>query len=1109
MEVTGKIVKVSGPLIIAEGMAGAKMYDVVGVSEEQLIGEIIEIRDDKAWIQVYEDTGGLGPGEPVVSTGHPLSVELGPGLIGAIYDGIQRPLDAIFERAGDRISRGVTAPALDREKKWHFVPTIEVGAQVETGDELGTVQETEVIVHKVLVPPGLRGTVSQIAEGDYTVEETVATLQSEAGTADVTMLQKWPVRQGRPYREKLTPSEPLVSGQRVIDTFFPVAKGGTATIPGPFGSGKCVSAGTPVMLADGTLTTMGELYEEGQKCGKVTRMGAEETVELERPLEVIALTEDGLAPQKVNLLYQGKSDSLLRLRTRTGKVLEVTPVHKLFQLTGRAEISERQAREVKVGDYLVSPRKLPKVEGEQNLDLDLPGDVRFVDQDLRVELSGIARKLRACGKLDTVAIGKDTIQSIISKRVMPSVDMGEQIYRAAGMSAPAPREYRGVSSGQVVNMPQKLTGELAELMGLFIAEGYLRDEGTIVFTNSEHVLRQRFLELLDRVFKVRGTIEWQDGKTPNVLVHNRVLVKIFRGLELDGKADSKRLPRQVLQGSDEVLGAFLRGFYLGDGSITKGEIELTTASKELQLGLSYLLTRLGIFHTLAGRERKWRIFVRGLENLRLFLASVKVEGLEHRKLDSIRGYLAEKKTSYTAVDVVPLAPEFVEEVYRQSSVSYTTLYEAGVEIHNYLAGERMSTPTFRKFARAVAGTNENVDRLAALTDEVYCDEIVEIEELAGPHSVYDLTVPQYHNFVGGFGASILHNTVVQHQLAKWSDADLIVYIGCGERGNEMTDVLQEFPELVDPRTGEPIMKRTVLVANTSDMPVAAREASIYTGITIAEYFRDMGYHVALMADSTSRWAEALREMSGRLEEMPGEEGYPAYLGSRLAEFYERTGRVVCLGKEGREATLTAIGAVSPPGGDLSEPVTQATLRIVKVFWGLDANLAYRRHFPAINWLTSYSLYSDQLKDYFAQEVGQDALDRRDEALRILQQEAELDEIVRLVGEDALSFAQRMLLATARSLREDFLHQVAYHEVDTYTPLAKQAKLLELILKFHHLGLEALERGVELSEILSLPVRERIGRAKYIPAENMAEFDAVNKQIEEELSGATEGERKLA
>ncbi len=308
MEVTGKIVKVSGPLIIAEGMAGAKMYDVVGVSEEQLIGEIIEIRDDKAWIQVYEDTGGLGPGEPVVSTGHPLSVELGPGLIGAIYDGIQRPLDAIFERAGDRISRGVTAPALDREKKWHFVPTIEVGAQVETGDELGTVQETEVIVHKVLVPPGLRGTVSQIAEGDYTVEETVATLQSEAGTADVTMLQKWPVRQGRPYKEKLTPSEPLVSGQRVIDTFFPVAKGGTATIPGPFGSGKCVSAGTPVMLADGTLTTMGELYEEGQKCGKVTRMGAEETVELERPLEVIALTEDGLAPQKVNLLYQGKSD---------------------------------------------------------------------------------------------------------------------------------------------------------------------------------------------------------------------------------------------------------------------------------------------------------------------------------------------------------------------------------------------------------------------------------------------------------------------------------------------------------------------------------------------------------------------------------------------------------------------------------------------------------------------------------------------------------------------------------------------------------------------------------------------------------------------------------
>jgi vacuolar-type H+-ATPase catalytic subunit A/Vma1 len=1109
MQVTGKIVKVAGPLIIAEGMAGAKMYDVVRVSDKQLIGEIIEMRGDRAWIQVYEDTGGLGPGEPVESTGHPLSVELGPGLIGAIYDGIQRPLDSIFEKIGDRISRGVTAPALDRERKWHFVPSLEAGANVQAGDILGTVQETDVIVHKVMVPPGVEGTVEEISQGDYSVTETVAKISTPGGTENVAMLQMWPVRQGRPYKEKLTPSEPLISGQRVIDTFFPVAKGGTAAIPGPFGSGKCVSGATPVMLADGTLITMEELYREGRRVGKVTSTGIEETVELDRDLEVIALKDQGLLPAKVNLLYRGKSDSLLRLRTRTGKVLEVTPVHKLFQLTERAEITETQARKLRVGDYLVSSRKLPSIAGQKDLKINLPGDVRFVDEDLRSEMSQQLRKLRKDRRIDEIDLNKDTVQSIISKRVMPSIAMGEQVFAAVGMAAPIPVEYRGARWGQVVNMPQKLTGELAELMGLFIAEGYLRDEGTIVFTNSEHALRQRFLELVDRVFKVRGTIEWQNGKTPNVLVHNRVLVKTFRALELDGKADSKKLPGEILKGDEKALGAFLRGYFLGDGSFTKGELELRAASRQLQLGLSYAFARLGILHTLAGKEGRWRIFVRGLDNLRLFLAAVGTEEFSHRKLDAVDEYLKEKKTSYTALDVVPLSGEFVEEIYKKSNVSYSALREAGVEIHNYTGGERMSSPTFRKFAGVMAGIDQNIDRLATLMDDVYCDEIVEIEELSGPHHVYDLTVPQHHNFVGGFGASILHNTVVQHQLAKWSDADLIVYIGCGERGNEMTDVLREFPELVDPRTGEPLMKRTVLVANTSDMPVAAREASIYTGITIAEYFRDMGYHVALMADSTSRWAEALREMSGRLEEMPGEEGYPAYLGSRLAEFYERTGKVVCLGQEGREATLTAIGAVSPPGGDLSEPVTQATLRIVKVFWGLDANLAYRRHFPAINWLISYSLYTDQLKDYFAQEVGDEALARRDEALKILQQEAELEEIVRLVGEDALSYSERMVLATARSLREDFLHQVAYHEVDTYTPLAKQAKLLELILKFHHFALEAVEQGVELEKVLSLPVRERIGRAKYIPVDKMAEMDQISSQIEEEIRGAGEGERELA
>jgi V/A-type H+/Na+-transporting ATPase subunit A len=579
----GTIVKVSGPLVIAGGMRHANMFDVVRVSEHRLIGEIIEMHGDRASIQVYEETAGLGPGEPVVSTGAPLSVELGPGLIEKMFDGIQRPLEEMREMVGSNITRGIEVNALDRKKKWSFQPALEKGIRVQAGDIIGTVQETVVVEHRVMIPFGIKGTIEEIYQGDFTIEETVAKVKKDDGqVVDIQMLQRWPVRRGRPYKEKLSPEQPMVTGQRVIDTLFPLAKGGVAAVPGPFGSGK---------------------------------------------------------------------------------------------------------------------------------------------------------------------------------------------------------------------------------------------------------------------------------------------------------------------------------------------------------------------------------------------------------------------------------------------------------------------------------------------------------------------------------------TVVQHQLAKWSDAQIVVYIGCGERGNEMTDVLMEFPELKDPRTGESLMKRTVLIANTSDMPVAAREASIYTGITIAEYFRDMGYDVALMADSTSRWAEALREMSGRLEEMPGEEGYPAYLGSRLAQFYERAGRVVSLGTNGREGTLTAIGAVSPPGGDLSEPVTQSTLRIVKVFWGLDASLAYRRHFPAINWLLSYSLYQDRLDEWMNKNVSRDWKVLRTDTMRVLQEESELEEIVRLVGVDALSASDRVTLEAARSIREDYLHQNAYHDTDTFTSLNKQFRMLKLIMSFYYQGKKAVENGIGIRELFALPVREKIGRAKYTPEE---EVEAVFFEIETLLNQQMEG-----
>ena len=577
----GTVVKVSGPLVIAEGMRDANMFDVVKVSDKHLIGEIIEMHGDRASIQVYEETSGLGPGEEVVSTGMPMSVELGPGLISTIYDGIQRPLEKLFEVSGTNIHKGVEVYSLDREKKWKFEPLRQNGDKVSSGDIIGKVQETDVVECRIMVPYGVSGTIKEIYMGDFTVEETVAIITDEKGKdVNVTLMQKWPVRKERPYKEKKTPDSLLVTGQRVIDTFFPITKGGVAAIPGPFGSGK---------------------------------------------------------------------------------------------------------------------------------------------------------------------------------------------------------------------------------------------------------------------------------------------------------------------------------------------------------------------------------------------------------------------------------------------------------------------------------------------------------------------------------------TVTQHQLAKWADADIVVYIGCGERGNEMTDVLNEFPELIDPRTGKSLMERTVLIANTSDMPVAAREASIYTGITIAEFFRDMGYSVALMADSTSRWAEALREMSGRLEEMPGEEGYPAYLGSRLAQFYERAGRVICLGDDERQGSLTAIGAVSPPGGDTSEPVSQATLRIVKVFWGLDASLAYKRHFPAINWLTSYSLYQDKVDVWADKNVDENFSEQRTEAMRLLQVEAELQEIVQLVGVDSLSDSDRLILETARSIREDFLHQNSFHEIDTYTSLHKQYRMLGLILKFKELGDKAIKEGISVLKIIKLPVIEKIGRAKYVEEKNVdAAYDDIEKEIALEI-----------
>jgi V/A-type H+-transporting ATPase subunit A len=671
--------------------------------------------------------------------------------------------------------------------------------------------------------------------------------------------------------------------------------------------------------------------------------------------------------------------------------------------------------------------------------------------------------------------------------------------------------------GWTISVPERTSPELGEFLGLFVAEGYVRGERTVVFTNLDEGLLERFIALTKSLFGLSGYIERPAGKTPNVLVHSTSLVRLLDALGVGRSSDSKHIPPVVLASSNDVLAGFLRGYYLGDGTIYGGDIEFTTASSALQTELSYALSRFGVTSTLARRwvngQPYFRVFVRGIPNLsrlRDLLAS------DAPKVSRIDRYIGSTRTTYTATDIVPLTPAVIRRVYR-AHYRYSTLRAGGIQIHNCIGnGERMGAATFSRFVAGAASpelleaAEPAVFRLPTLLESLYCDEIVEVaEETDGPYDVYDCALPEYgSNFVGGYGGLLLHNTVTQQQLAKWADSDVVVYVGCGERGNEMTEVLATFPHLQDPKSKRPLMERTILIANTSNMPVAAREASVYTGITLAEYYRDMGYDVALMADSTSRWAEAMREISGRLEEMPGEEGYPAYLGRRIAEFYERAGRVTTLSPEGRPGSITVVGAVSPPGGDFSEPVSQNTLRVTRVFWALDAALASRRHFPSINWLTSYSLYAGELEPWYRGEIAPDWVGLRGKSLEVLQKESELQEIVQLVGVDALPEREKGVLDVARMIREDYLQQSAYDEVDTYTSIRKQYRMIRAILEFGDLEQEAIGRGAKVGDLQKLPVREKLSRMKWIPEKEIpGAFDRLDAEMRQAVAGVGREEER--
>lgn len=1111
-ETTGKIIKVSGPLVVANGMKGAQMYEVVRVSKQRLVGEIIELRQDTASIQVYEETSGIGPGEPVYLTGAPLSVELGPGIMENFYDGVQRPLEEIAKQAGHYITRGIEVKALNREKKWKFTPAAKIGDSVSAGDVLGTVPETSLVLHKIMVPPEVQGKILTIAqEGEYTVEKVVAEIKTEKGVHEVKLYQKWPIRKPRPVKKKMLPTEPLITGQRILDTFFPIAKGGTASVPGPFGAGKCVSGDTKVSLANGEIINIKKLFDIHKNKGQKTVKKHEEYTILDKPIQVLSYIDGKILVNAATSVYKGKTSQLIEITTKTGKKIKITPVHKLFITDENLNIAEKQAKDLKHGDYVVAPRKLPAEGRKISINpADYIPEARVTDKNIISNIPVLLEKLtKKYGTLKKVSeklnVSYDIVIGYKLKKNNPTIAFTEKLFSLTKKKL-AYKHIKGERDNHVVTIPRITTKDFAEFLGLILGDGMIKGT-TIRFYNNDTKLQAHFSSLSNKLFNI-ATKETITNTVTTRIINSSVLAKFILRL---GYPEYKKfrtcsIPSIVLKSKENVLSAFLGAYFLTEGSFSKNHIELSTASKKMASDLANLLSRLGIVHSIKkhSSNNNYRVSISNKEEIARFFSCCNLGNFA--KFKKVKSYLAQNKKSYTAKDIVPVSARFIKALYEQAGKPYKKLKEKGVEIHNYIGAnaENMSRATFRILADTLK--TQILQKVAYNhLDHVFYDEITDIKVINKDTDVYDLEVPFGHNFVGGNSPIFLHNTVIQHQLAKWADADIIVYIGCGERGNEMTDVLNEFPELEDPRSKEPLMKRTTLIANTSNMPVAAREASVYTGMTLAEYYRDMGYKVALMADSTSRWAEAMREISGRLEEMPGEEGYPAYLGSKTAAFYERAGNVECLGSPGRKGSLSAIGAVSPPGGDLSEPVTQNTLRVTKAFWGLDAKLAYARHYPSINWLTSYSLYGEQTIEYFKKHAGADWVVLKNSAMALLQKEAELQEIVRLVGVDALSQKEQLTLETAKSLREDYLQQNAFDEIDTYSSLKKMYLILKAIITFHNVVEKKLAQSAEseaeegkevkLEDFAGLPVKEEIARAKMVPEDELNKLEALIGKIE--------------
>lgn len=1106
MPVKGKVVWVSGPAVKADGMAASKMYETVEVGDAKMVGEVIRLTGDVAFIQVYESTSGLRPGEPVYGTGLPLSVSLGPGMMGNIYDGLQRPLNIIAEKSGAFIGKGVTAPQIPFDKKWDFTPRVKVGDEVVGGTILGTVPETQLIEHRILTPPNTpKGKVVDVVPaGKYEIEQVIVTIDSDGKKIPLKMYHRWPVRIPRPSVERFEPEIPLLTGQRVIDTYFPIAKGGTGAIPGGFGTGKCVPAGTPVLMADGELVAIDDIYNKAPKSCEVP-LGENEAAIPVRGLEVLSFDGRKFVKKAITHVYRGITSTLLRIRMRNGKTVTVTPAHKLFRFVDNGTFEEIAAANLSVGDYLAAPRKIPISATFREIDAYSIGG-RVADEEILQNVSSVisdlTRKLgsrRALAK--KLGLSEAVLTEYASGRNRPTAKFVKQLYVFAELEWPQLSHLSIERNGSRVRIPHKMDEEFAEFFGLLLSDGMIAGR-QVRFFNNDHLLLERFAKLAKNLFEVDcSSIHMRTDDA--VCFNSLIVISLLRSLGYppSRKSQNVRVPKIIAQSPDSVVASFVRGYYLGDGTYSKRVVEFTSESEKFINDLSYLLSRLGILYSInRGAREGHRLTISSSKEVRnLYEAIFASDDYTKQilKVDRIRAYLADEtqfKTGNSQTrDVIPLSAEVLRDIF------------AARLVKNYVSnGERLGAFKFAQLVQSVLSSSlVKLEGLIQALDYVVLDRIETIETIAGEQAVYDVTVEDTHNFIGGHLPSILHNTVTLHQVATWADAKVVFHVGCGERGNEMTEVLVKFPELKDPNTGRPLMERTILVANTSNMPVAAREASIYTGVTMAEYYRDMGYDTVLVADSTSRWAEALREISGRLEEMPAEEGYPSYLASRLAEFYERAGRVRAQGTPERNGSVTLIGAVSPTGADFTEPVTTHTIRFIRTFWALDTRLAYSRHYPAINWMTSYSGYVSTVAKWWAQNVSKDWESLRGESYEVLQREDTLREIVRLLGPEALPDEEKLILEIARMIKIGFLQQNSYDAVDTYCSPQKQFKMMSIMVTFYQEALNALRNGVSLAQVRASPLIPRILRAKFeIKETELNKLDDLMEDIKKEFRQMT-------